>query len=133
MMKIELYKQDQTDDLMIIISLEDSTGFLLSKESYQRVLFLENITSYCTNRLDNYEIIFNEELQNFILTKVIKGILQFKILNLPAILFSTTFDSAKELKGAYTKIKEVYKELITIGLNKKLTLKEKLIIKLFVR
>lgn len=134
-------KKDQRE---IVISTEKKDIFLISEE-YTNVLCMpkkeyfyvvdlyNNIGLY--NNIDFYdskiyELVFNEKLSNFLMKRIIKGILQFKILSIPS--FFINFDNQQRYKNAYEDIKEIYKDLVKIGIHKKLTLKEKLIIKLLV-
>lgn len=134
-------KKDQRE---IVISTEKKDIFLISEE-YTNILYLNQkeyfyvVGLYDNVGFDNnidfydskiYELVFNEKLSNFLMKRIIKGILQFKILSIPS--FFINFDNQQRYKNAYEDIKEIYKDLIKIGIHKKLTLKEKLIIKLLV-
>lgn len=134
-------KKDQRE---IVISTEKKDIFLISEE-YTNILYLNQkeyfyvVGLYDNVGFDNnidfydskiYELVFNEKLSNFLMKRIIKGILQFKILSIPS--FFINFDNQQRYKNAYEDIKEIYKDLVKIGIHKKLTLKEKLIIKLLV-
>lgn len=124
----------------IVILTKNNDVFLISEE-YVNILCIPK-SEYCyTLKLNDneygiynnsklYELVFNETLSSWLLERIIKGILQFKILSFPSPFIS--FDKQNRYRHAYKDIKEIYKELIEAGINKKLTMKEKLIIKLLV-
>lgn len=129
-MNIKLFKQKGTDGINIILMLDNGYSFLLSNQ-YHFVLSWESYrTTIFDKEIELYELSFNEELKDFIISKVIKGIFQYRLLSIPSIFIS--FKSEIEYKNKYRKIKELYKELKKINITKKLTFKEKLITLLLV-
>ena len=122
-MNIKLFKQKGTDGINVVLMLDNGNSFLLS-DQYHFVLSWE---SYRTTGLDEkmelYEISFNEDLKDFIISKLIKGIFQYKILSIPTIISPNKDD----FKNRYKSIKELYKELKKLNITKELTFKEKLI------
>lgn len=124
----------------IVILTKNNDVFLISEE-YVNILCIPQSEYFYTVKLNDneygvynnsklYELVFNETLSGWLLERIIKGILQFKILSFPSPFIS--FDKQNRYKHAYKDIKEIYKDLIEAGINKKLTMKEKLIIKLLV-
>lgn len=101
--------------------------FLLS-ENYEFVLsvkYSNNDIPSIYSLVELYEISFNEEIKNFILSKLLEGIFQYRILSLSAARYEKLLE--------YKQLKEIYKELKQNGIEKKLTLKEKIIYFLFGR
>lgn len=122
-MNIKLFKQKGTDGINIILMLDNGNSFLLSNQ-YNFVLSWESYnTTTFDEKMELYELSFNEELKNFIISKLIKGILQYKILSIPTIISPNKND----FRNRYKKIKEIYKELKNLNITKKLNFKEKLI------
>lgn len=122
-MNIKLFKQKGTDGINIILMLDNGNSFLLSNQ-YNFVLSWDNYnTTTFDEKMELYELSFNEELKNFIISKLIKGILQYKILSIPTIISPNKND----FRNRYKKIKEIYKELKNLNITKKLTFKEKII------
>lgn len=122
-MNIKLFKQKGTDGINIILMLDNGNSFLLS-DQYHFVLSWDNYnTTTFDEKMELYELSFNEELKNFIISKLIKGILQYKILSIPTIISPNKDD----FRNRYKKIKEIYKELKKLNITKELTFKEKLI------
>ena len=122
-MNIKLFKQKGTDGINIILMLDNGNSFLLS-DQYHFVLSWDNYnTTTFDEKMELYELSFNEELKNFIISKLIKGIFQYRFLSIPTII-STNKDN---FKNRYKSIKELYKELKKLNITKELTFKEKLI------
>lgn len=122
-MNIKLFKQKGTDGINIILMLDNGNSFLLSNQ-YNFVLSWDNYnTTTFDEKMELYELSFNEELKNFIISKLIKGIFQYKILSIPTIISPNKND----FRDRYKKIKEIYKELKNLNITKELTFKEKII------
>lgn len=122
-MNIKLFKQKGTDGINVVLMLDNGNSFLLS-DQYHFVLSWESYrTTGFDEKMELYEISFNEDLKDFIISKLIKGILQYKILSIPRII-SPNKDN---FKNRYKSIKELYKELKKLNITKELTFKEKLI------
>lgn len=122
-MNIKLFKQNGTDGINIILMLDNKNSFLLS-DQYHFVLSWDNYnTTTFDEKMELYELSFNEELKNFIISKLIKGIFQYKILSIPTIISPNKND----FRNRYKKIKEIYKELKNLNITKELTFKEKII------
>lgn len=122
-MSIKLFKQKGTDGINVVLMLDNGNSFLLS-DQYHFVLSWESYrTTGFDEKMELYEISFNEDLKDFIISKLIKGIFQYKILSIPTII-SPNKDN---FKNRYKSIKELYKELKKLNITKELTFKEKLI------
>lgn len=122
-MNIKLFKQKGTDGINIILMLDNGNSFLLSNQ-YNFVLSWDNYnTTTFDEKMELYELSFNEELKNFIISKLIKGIFQYRILSIPTIISPNKND----FRNRYKKIKEIYKELKNLNITKELTFKEKII------
>lgn len=122
-MNIKLFKQKGTDGINIILMLDNGNSFLLS-DQYHFVLSWDNYnTTTFDEKMELYELSFNEELKNFIISKLIKGIFQYRILSIPTIISPNKND----FRNRYKKIKEIYKELKKLNITKELTFKEKII------
>lgn len=122
-MNIKLFKQKGTDGINVVLMLDNGNSFLLS-DQYHFVLSWESYrTTGFDEKMELYEISFNEELKDFIISKLIKGIFQYKILSIPTIISPNKDD----FKNRYKSIKELYKELKKLNITKELTFKEKLI------
>lgn len=122
-MNIKLFKQKGTDGINIILMLDNGNSFLLSNQ-YNFVLSWESYnTTTFDEKMELYELSFNEELKNFIISKLIKGIFQYRILSIPTIISPNKND----FRNRYKKIKEIYKELKNLNITKELTFKEKII------
>lgn len=122
-MNIKLFKQKGTDGINVVLMLDNGNSFLLS-DQYHFVLSWESYrTTGFDEKMELYEISFNEDLKDFIISKLIKGILQYKILSIPTIISPNKND----FKNRYKTIKELYKELKKLNITKELTFKEKLI------
>ena len=122
-MNIKLFKQKGTDGINVVLMLDNGNSFLLS-DQYHFVLSWESYrTTGFDEKMELYEISFNEDLKDFIISKLIKGIFQYKILSIPTII-SPNKDN---FKNRYKSIKELYKELKKLNITKELTFKEKLI------
>lgn len=122
-MNIKLFKQKGTDGINVVLMLDNGNSFLLS-DQYHFVLSWESYrTTGFDEKMELYEISFNEDLKDFIISKLIKGIFQYKILSIPTIISPNKDD----FKNRYKSIKELYKELKKLNITKELTFKEKLI------
>ena len=122
-MNIKLFKQKGTDGINVVLMLDNGNSFLLS-DQYHFVLSWESYrTTGFDEKMELYEISFNEDLKDFIISKLIKGIFQYKILSIPTITCPNKYD----FKNRYKSIKELYKELKKLNITKELTFKEKLI------
>lgn len=124
----------------IVILTKNNDIFLISEE-YVNILCIPQSEYFYTVKFNNnkygiynnsklYELVFNETLSSWLLERIIKGILQFKILSFPSPFID--YNRQNHYRSAYKDIKKIYKDLIEAGINKKLTMKEKLIIKLLV-